>query len=348
MFLLYGSTGYTGALIAREAVRRGLRPVLAGRSADTLARQAAELGLEHRVAPLADPSALDAALRGLPLVLHCAGPFFRTSAPMAKACLRSRVHYLDITGELGVFEALAARDAEARVAGIMLLPGVGFDVVPSDCLAAHLQRRLPTATRLRLAFQGGGRISRGTMTTMIEHAHEGGRVRRGGRLVRVPVAWKRRREDLGEGPVDLVTIPWGDVATAYHTTGIGDIRVYTAVPQRLRPMLLAMRWLRPLLALRPVKALQQCVVRAGPPGPTDEERARGRSLLWGEVSDDASRRAVSRMRGPDGYTMTVLTALACVQRVLAGQAPPGFQTPARAYGPDLILEIEGVTREDVE
>ena len=157
-FLLYGSYGYTGRLIAERARELGLTPLLAGRDGAAHAAQGEELGLPVRAFALDDRAALDAALRETPVVLHAAGPFSRTAAPMAEACLRSGRHYLDITGEIAVFEALAARDRQARDAGVMLLPGVGFDVVPSDCLAVHLKRRLPGATQLTLAFQGGSGV----------------------------------------------------------------------------------------------------------------------------------------------------------------------------------------------
>src|SRR5687768_8923152 len=144
--VLYGATGYTGRLIARLASTYDIRPILAGRNPDAVAALARELGFEHRVFSLDDDAALERALRGASAVLHCAGPFSLTSEPMANACLRTGVHYIDITGEIDVFEQLHARDAAARAAGMMLLPGAGFDVVPSDCLAAHLKRRLPSAT----------------------------------------------------------------------------------------------------------------------------------------------------------------------------------------------------------
>jgi short subunit dehydrogenase-like uncharacterized protein len=256
------------------------------------------------------------------------------------------VHYLDITGEAAVFEALHSADAEARTAGVMLLPGAGFDIVPSDCLAAHLKRRLPSASHLALAFQPSGRPSRGTATTAIENLHRGGLIRSHGVLTPVPPAWRTRRIDFGRGRRTAVTIPWGDVSTAYHSTGIPNIEVYMAVPQSLLWAMRLTRVARPLLASSGVQAVLKGRVGSGPPGPSAEERARGRSRLWGEVTDGGGGRAVSRLTGPDGYTMTVLTALAAVGKVLGGLAPPGFQTPSRAYGPDFILEIAGVTRED--
>jgi short subunit dehydrogenase-like uncharacterized protein len=346
-YLIYGVNGYTGDLIARESARRGHRPVLAGRNADAVRALAEELGLEHRIFALDDGRAVDEALKGMTAVLHCAGPFVRTSRPMADGCLRAKAHYLDITGEVEVFERLAARDAEARAAGVMLLPGVGFDVVPSDCLAAHLKRRLPSATHLVLAFHSVGGLSRGTATTMIENFHRGGLIRRRGVLRPVPAASKTRQVDFGRGPRTVVSIPWGDVATAYYSTGIPNIEVYTTATSPLLLVMRASRLLRPLLASSAVQSFLKRRVRAGAPGPTAEQRARGRTVFWGEVTDETGGRAESRLHGPEGYTLTMLTALAAVEKVLAGSAPAGFQTPSKAYGPDFVPGIEGVTREDL-
>ncbi len=349
-FLLYGSTGFTGDLIARLAVERGLRPILAGRSRDKLAAQAKELGLDYRAVSLDDAAGLDRALSDVPVALHAAGPYIYTSRPMADACLRSGVHYLDITGELSVYEALAARASEARARSVMLLPGVGFDVVPTDCLALHLKRRLPTATHLTLAFQtrGPARMSRGTALSGLEMAPSGGKVRRDGRLVMVPLAAKTRMIDFGRGPVKAVQMPWGDIFTAYYSTGIPNIEDYMALLPRAIDALRVARYARPLLKLSPVRAVLKRAVRAQPAGPTAEQRARSSVAVWGEVTDDKGGRAVARMTGPEpGYTWTPMLALAAVGRVLAGEAPPGYQTPASAYGPDFVLETEGVTREDV-
>jgi short subunit dehydrogenase-like uncharacterized protein len=345
-FLLYGANGYTGGLIAREAVVRGLRPVLAGRNAAAVASLASQLGLEHRIFALEDAAATRAGLAGMTAVLHCAGPFARTAGPMVEACLEARVHYLDITGELSVFELLAARDTEAMAVGVMLLPGIGFDVVPSDCLALHLQRRLPAATRLALGFRGVGRFSRGTATTIVENLHKGGVIRQGGVLTEVPAAWRTRDIDFGDGPTLAVTIPWGDVSTAYRSTGIGDIEVYTAVSRSQLRFMRMSRYLGWALRSPFVQGMLKRRIQAGPPGPTDEERAKGRTYLWGEVSDNEGHRTVSRLRGPEGYTFTMLTALAAVTRVLDGDAPPGYQTPSLAYGPDFVLQVPGVKRTD--
>jgi short subunit dehydrogenase-like uncharacterized protein len=345
-FLIYGANGYSGALIARLAAARGLRPILAGRNRPALESLARELGHEHRVFALDNPAVVDEGFRGMTAVLHCAGPFGNTSRPVADACLRSRIHYLDITGEAMVFESLADRDAEAKAAGVMLLPGVGFDVVPSDCLAAHLKNRLPTATHLALGFASLGSVSRGTATTMAENIHRGGLVRREGVLTRVPAAWKMRVIDFGTGPRKAITIPWGDVVTAWYSTGIPNIEVYTAASTGMRIAAKASRFLGWLMGSGPIQGLLKRRIRSGPAGPSDEERARGASFLWGEATDPSGKRVEARLRGPEGYTLTARTALAVVERVLAGDASPGFQTPSRVFGADFVLGVESVTRSD--
>lgn len=346
--LLYGSYGYTGRLVAREAIDRGLRPLLAGRDGAKLAAQAGELGLPARRFALDDRDALEGALEEVPLVLHCAGPFQHTFRPVVEACLRTGTHYVDVTGEIGVFEALAARDGPARRAGVTVLPGAGFDVVPSDGLAAHLHRRLPTATRLRLAIASrGGGISRGTALTMAEHLGRGGVVREGGELRRVPAAWRVRKIDFGEGPRTAATIPWGDVSTAYHSTGIGDIEVYAAMPRSAIRFLRATRRLGPLLRSRPARRLVGTWIRRRVSGPDEEERRRAEARIVGRATDPRGRSAAARLRTPEGYTLTARTAVACARGVLDGRVEPGFHTPSTAFGPDFALGFEGVEREDL-
>lgn len=345
-FLIYGANGYTGELITRYAVERGMRPVLAGRNEGKIRELAERRGLESRVFSLDEADKLDAALREVAMVLHCAGPFSITSGAMVEACLRNKRHYTDITGEIAVFEACAAMDAGAKEAGIMVMPGVGFDVVPSDCLAMHLKDRLPTATHLTLAFYGMGRISHGTQATMTMNVGKGGAVRRDGKITPVPAAWKTREIDFGGGiRKTAVTIPWGDVATAYYSAGIPNIEVYTVVPQSALKMMKLSRRLGRLLATRPIQKILQKQIPPG--GPSDRERARGKTLLWGEVRDDNGNRVESRLQGPDGYTLSAHAALNITQKILDGNFTPGYQTPAKAYGASLILEIDGVERQDV-
>jgi short subunit dehydrogenase-like uncharacterized protein len=346
-FLIYGANGYSGRLIAERARARGLRPIIAGRNRGEIETMAKALDVPSRVFSLDDRASLEAALDESRLVLHCAGPFSHTSKPMVDACLRTKRHYLDITGEIAVFEAAARRDEEARRAGVMLLPGVGFDVVPSDCLAAHVASRVPGAVKLTIAFLALGRASRGTATTAIESIHKGAAVRKDGRIVPVPTAHKTRTFDFGERVATAVTIPWGDVSTAYYSTKIPNIEVYSALPPATQRTL---RWIRPLAPLLGTSVAQRFLkarIRSRPAGPTPEQRARGKSALYAEAEDASGKKAAARFLGPEGYALTALTAIAAVEKVLAGAAKPGFQTPSLAFGKDFVLELEGFSRTEV-
>lgn len=348
-WMIYGANGYTGELVAREAVRKGLSPILAGRNAETVGRLARELGLQSRAFSLDDPQGTAAELFGVKAVLHCAGPFVHTSAPMVAACLATGAHYLDITGEIPVFETVLARGEAARKAGVALIPGVGFDVVPSDCLAARLARALPDATQLVLAFYSEkGGISRGTMKTMIESLPHAGAIRKDGRIVPVPVAFDAREIDFGRaGRKWAMTIPWGDVSTAYHSTGIPNIRVYSGTPPgTIRKM---KRWapLLPLAGWGPIKRLAQSWVDRKVTGPSEELRETGRVHLWGEVKNAAGRAVTSTLETPEGYRFTAISAVESIERVLAGKVQSGAWTPSKAFGPDFVTELLGVVAGEV-
>lgn len=345
-FLIYGAYGYTGELIARHAAALGMRPVLAGRNAAKAEALARELGLEHRVFSLEDDTATERGLAGMKAVLNCAGPFSETALPMAQACVRAKAHYLDITGEIEAIESVATLDAQARDAGVMLLPCVGADVVPSDCLAAYLKRRLPSACALTMAFSAKGKVSHGTAVTGVALLEKGAVVRRAGRLEYVPFASKTRPVDFGSGPRNAMLIRWGDVSTAYRSTGIPDIEVFMAVPPRMSRLAYALRHVSWFFGLTPVKAFLRWRIRPG--GPSEAERAQGSMWFWGEARDAEGKSVQARMRTPEGYALTVLASLHIAKKALAGEVRPGFATPALAYGPDLALELEGVTREDCD
>jgi short subunit dehydrogenase-like uncharacterized protein len=348
-FLLYGATGFTGERIARLAVEYGLKPIVAGRNAIALKKLATELSVQYQAFDLSDPQKIVQALRDIKVVLHCAGPFIHTYKPMVEACLQTGTHYLDLTGEIPVYEAIAARDAEAKASSVMLMPGSGFDVVPTDCLAVHLKRRLPSATHLRLAFkeEGPAGLPPGTQRTMIEMIPYGGHLlRRNGHLEGLGQAARTRLVDFGKGSVEVSLFPWGDIFTAYYSTGIPNIEDYLALPKAMQQQIDSLARLRPLFKF----AFMRNILKRGvTPGPSAEKRARTSTYVWGEVEDDQGRKAAARLHGPEaGIDWTARASLAVVRKVLAGNAPTGYQTPANAYGPDLVMESEGVTREDLD
>ncbi|SFG47071.1 Uncharacterized conserved protein [Halopelagius inordinatus] len=343
-FLLYGAYGYTGRLVAEAAAERGLEPILAGRDSERVSAVASDLDLPSRTFDVREAAAF---VDDVDAVLNCAGPFEKTADPMVDACIREGTHYLDITGELSVFERIKRRDAEADDAGVTLLPGVGFDVVPTDCLAAHLKRRLPAATHLALGLDAAGTISKGTTKTVLSGIGDGGAVRENGDLRWVPVGHKTRAIDFGEGLKRAVTIPWGDVSTAHVTTGIPNIEVYAAMPPAGRRLLGAANYLGGLLSAAPVQAVLHRLVDRYVEGPDERTRREGYGLVWGEARSPGGR-VVSRLRTPETYRLTVETSLLCVEKTLSGDAPTGYQTPASAFGPDLILEVPGTERVDID
>lgn len=347
-FLLYGSYGYTGRLIVERALQQGLRPILAGRNEKKLRAQADQHGLECRVFSLKETAKLDAALLEVDAVLHCAGPFVHTFSQMAEACLRTRRHYADISGEIPGFEGLARMDTQAKAAGIMLLPGAGFDIVPSDCLAAHLKQRLPSARQLRLFIQGvGAGASRGTARSAVENMHRQGTIRRDGNLVQVPPAWNVRERDFGRGYTKVVSIGWGDVSTAYYSTGIPNIETYFAFPKAAISLLRAMRVMGPLVYNPVAKGIFKSLINMFMQEPKEDRRKGASSIFVGEVLAPKGERAVSKLITAEPYTCTALTTVEIMKRILNGDLKTGFQTPSLVYGSNFILQFDGVRREDM-
>jgi short subunit dehydrogenase-like uncharacterized protein len=346
--LLYGAYGYSGRLILERSLEIGVRPILGGRDEARLRSVAERYGLPYRVSSVHDTESLHAILRDVAAVLNVAGPFSATALPMATACLRAGVHYLDITGEPAVIDTLARRHAEARRRGVMLLPGAGFDVVASDCLVAHVARQVERPRRLGIAIQGLELMSRGSALSFVEQAGVPVLVRCDGALSAVPPGERERDFDFGNGPRRCVNVSWGDVVTAYYTTGIPDIEVYFDAPPTFRAALLASRLMGPVASSPVSQVWLKLHADLLPDGPSAIERAAVRVTVVVEIEDDRGRRARSRLCTPQSYTFTGLAAAAVLRAVAAGDVEPGFQTPARLYGPDFVLSLEGVSRQDLD
>jgi short subunit dehydrogenase-like uncharacterized protein len=347
MALVYGATGYMGGLATRAAIDRGLRPVIVGRSESRVASLAGQLGLEYRVAELTDQAALDRSLQGARVLLNAAGPFSATWRPLVDACLRTGVHYVDLTGEVAVFEGIRTRGRDARQRGIVLLPGAGFDVVPSDCLALHVSGQLPGACTLRLGISGLELLSRGSARTLVELVGQSACVRRQGQLTPIPVGSLERSFDFGAGPAPSIAVSWGDLASAFTTTGIANIETYFEASPMVRALASAHRFLGPLLAMQPWQGVLQSLTSQLQDGPGATERSIRSAVIVAEVEDASGRTARARLRTPEAYSFSALTAADIIAEVLAGNYEPGYQTPASLYGPDYVLRFAGVAREDL-
>jgi short subunit dehydrogenase-like uncharacterized protein len=345
VIILYGSYGYTGRLIAQVCRSKNLQIILSGRDRHALETQSRETGYPFETVSLDDGEALMRLLLNGRLVIHCAGPFQYTAITMAKMCIQTRTHYTDITGEHQVFEALAACDVQAKNAGVMILPGTGFDVVPSDCLALHLKNKLPSASHLVLAFKNSqGGMSRGTTRTMIEGLGLGSTVRQNGELIRIPLGKKVREVDFGSVRARCLNIPWGDISTAWRSTGIPNIEVYMAASDRTISSARMSSYFNWLFRMDWVKRFLRKKADQRGPGPSQDKRQSSKSILWGSVSDDAGNSATAIVETMNGYTLTAKASVLIAEKILNNNFREGYQTPATAYGPDLILELEDTIR----
>lgn len=337
--VIYGSYGYTGNLIAELASKSGLNVLLSGRNDQKLTEQSARLGLAYRRASLESKDEMDHLLSNADIVIHCAGPFIRTWKQMAEACIRNSCHYLDITGEILVFESLKKMDSQFKNAGIMAMAGTGFDVVPTDCLAAFLSARLPDADMLELAFMGlGGGVSRGTAKTMVENIGEGGLIRNDGKVEKVPAAFRTRKINFGKKESLAVSIPWGDISTAYTSTGIPNITVYMSAPSKMIRLMKFSNYIRFLLKLGFVKNMLLKKIDQKPPGPDDNQRERGKSYIWGRVENKTGKQFEAVIETCEGYRLTAEMAWNITNKVKNGEFEIGYQTPSNVYGSDLIFE----------
>jgi len=347
--LLYGANGYSGALIAKCAAQYDLQLILAGRREEAIKPLADELNLPYKIIDINNAAQLKEALNGIKVVIHAAGPFFNTARQMIDACLQTGTHYLDINGDISVFEMIKRYDAAAKEKNIMLLPGAGFDVVPTDCMALRLKNKLPDATHLKLAFASiGGSVSHGTAMTMVSKLGYGGAARENGKIVKQALGKKGMWVDFGEKKLFVMSIPWGDVSTAYHTTGIPNIQVYTAIKPGIYRMMKLQGSFNWLLKMEWIKNIIRKKIKSRPAGPSDEMRSKAKSFVWGEVRNENAR--LSDRQGvvvsdhftcADGYTLTAHSCLIITKKVLQENFKAGYQTPASCYGEELVREIPG-------
>lgn len=335
-WMIYGATGYTGELIVHQAKRLGYRPVLAGRNKQKIETLATHMEMPWRAFNLESVDTIASQLEDVDLVIHCAGPFEETAEPMLHACLKAKTHYLDITGEISVFELAYSLRKEADDAGIIICPGVGFDVIPTDCVAARLNAQMPNATHLALGFDSSSRMSRGTALTSIRRLHKGGAVRENGEIKNVPLAYKTRRINFGDGEKMAMTIPWGDVATAYYSTGIENVEVYVPASPKLITRMKRMNWIRWAFAFKALRARLEKKVAQGPAGPDVKERERAYTWVWGEARNAAGDVITIRQKVLNGYTLTSRGSIELAVYIMRNKLSPGFYTPSRLYGAKLI------------
>jgi short subunit dehydrogenase-like uncharacterized protein len=352
-WMIYGAYGDTGRLLAEEAVRRGHRPLLVGRSAQKLEPVAQRLGLPFKAVSLTDSAELARALSGMRLVLHAAGPFAVTSEPMVTACLAAAVSYLDVSGELSVFKATFARDEAAQRAGILLMPGAAFEIVPSDCLGMHVAQRVPGAVELEIAFSAPMIPSAGTAKSAFGVMMGGGFVRRNGELIASPLGALTRRVRFPSGDCTVASIPLADLVATYKATRIPNITGYIAVPdwfaREWKPGrtlgAAGMGLARDFFALGPIKSATSKAIDLLARMPAEATRLQNRSYLWARAADAAGHSAEAWLDTLEPYRYTERIAVRCVEGAL-GAPLQGALSPAMAFGADFGIDLEGTQRRE--
>ncbi|MFA7227399.1 MAG: saccharopine dehydrogenase NADP-binding domain-containing protein [Melioribacteraceae bacterium] len=331
--MVYGANGYSAQLIIEELIARKINPVLAGRNKEEVSSLAQKYNLEFKIFDLSDEKEILVSLEGIHTLINCAGPFKYTAKELMEACLQSKTNYLDITGEMPVMHLAFSMIDNAREKGVVIMPGVGFDIIPTDCLAKRLSERMPDADNLKLGFLNKrGKISRGTMITTLEFLGGTGKIRRNGRVIDSKIGEFRVKFKRGNFSFKGISIPWGDVYSSYHSTGIKNAEVYLALPGviiKLRTILLfALR----LLKIDSVKNIVKNYIGKNLTGPAKGERDSAETYIWGRVESKDGRKIEEIYRVMEGYTLTAKGAAECSERVLNNEVCPGTYTPSLAFG----------------
>lgn len=320
--LIYGATGYTGRMAADRAKALGLSFEIGGRNHVRMAALAAQLDVPFRVFD-ADADAASS-LSGISVLLNFAGPFARTAEPLMRACIKAGVDYLDITAEINVYRLAEQMGAEAASKHVMLLPGVGWDVVPTDGLAVHVAKRVEQPFALSIALQVPGSMSRGSAMSVSEIMGAGIMARVDGALIATPDATPRHF-DFGDGPVLCVPLSFGDLVTGWHSTGIPNIAMFVHISGNAFPE----------------GDLSQLL-----DGPTQAQREAHPAHAVVEVMGVDGVIARSVIETVNGYSYTPLAAVEAARRVLEGKRLSGFATPVKVFGGGFAESIEGTSITD--
>lgn len=346
-WLIYGANGYTARQIVHRALENGYKPILAGRDAQKIVDFAQETKLSCRIFDLSTP--IDAHfLEDIHLIVNCAGPFSKTSKPILEACYRTRTNYIDVSGELSTFENIFANASLWQQRGLTVIPGSGFDVVPSDCLAAFLKNKLPDATKLTIGIKvNGTRPSYGTLKSLAEAIAEGGKVRVDNKLKNVPNAWRTKLIPFSKHSSLAVSMPLAELSSCWHSTRIPNIQTFFSIETKLLRYIRMSRLVRPLLfipfVLEWVKRQISFIYEA----PNPRVLQKGSAVVWGEVRNAQGKAKSLRLKTDEAYHFTAQSALCIIDKILRGEIDAGAYSPSMALGPEFILNLDRVSVEDI-
>jgi short subunit dehydrogenase-like uncharacterized protein len=335
--MIYGANGYSAQLIIEELISRNIKPILSGRNEITLKQLAQKYDCEFLAFDLPDDEKVDESLKDVHTVLNCAGPFKYTAKDLMEACLRTKTNYLDITGEMPVMHLAFSLDKIAKKKGIVILPSVGFDIIPTDCLAKRLSEQMPDATHLKLGFLNKrGNISRGTWLTTLEFLGGTGKIRRHGKLIDSKIGEFTINVTAKDFSFSGISIPWGDVYSSYYSTGIENVEVYLALPQNIVKSRSLLLLILKLLKVRAIKNIVANYIKKNLTGPTKTERNSTETYVWGRVENAKGEMLEEVYQFMEGYNLTAKGAAECAERVLKNSLKPGTYTPSLAFGSDFM------------
>ncbi len=346
-WMLYGATGYTGTLIAEEAVRRGHKPILAARNAEKLRVLADRLGLKWCAFPLEDKSALLKAAESVELMLHSAGPFAETCVPMMDACLAGKTHYLDISNEISVLQAAQVRHRMAVENGLSIIPGVGFGTVASNCLVRHVCAQIINPVSLEIVMSPYvAQRSAGAAKSTLETIAHGGYVRRDGILVRNTFGSGAKRIRIANGEHNVIPVPSGDLEAAYIATGIANITVYMTT--QINPTLASfvLPFAQKLLSWDILRQKFERWMDGRATSIVEKPvNTNQRSWIWVRACDCHDNVAEAMLETGEGYAFTAAASVLAAEWVL-GKHTVGSKVPATAFGTDFVFQIDSARMYD--
>ncbi|MEW5843644.1 MAG: saccharopine dehydrogenase NADP-binding domain-containing protein [Bacteroidota bacterium] len=331
--MIYGATGYSAQLILEELISRKVKPILAGRNESGTKKIADKFDCEYRVFDLTDDTRIDKALNDIHTLLNCAGPFRMTAKELIEACLRTKTNYLDITGEIPVMHLAFSMSKRAKKNRIVIMPSVGFDIIPTDCLAKRLSEKMPDAANLKLGLiNKRGKISRGTWLTTLEFLKGMGRIRRDGKLIESPIGEYAINVKLKNFSFSGLSIPWGDVYSSFRSTGIPNGEVYIAMPERVVKFRKLLTLFLKIFRIKFVKNFTASYIQKNLTGPSKKERDSAKTYVWGRVENAKGEMIEEVYQVMEGYNLTAVGAAECTIRILNNSVGPGFYTPSLAFG----------------
>lgn len=335
--MIYGATGYSAQLILEELLVRKIKPVLAGRNEPRTKEIAVKYGCEFRIFDLRSDDKIDEALGDVHTLINCAGPFRMTAKELMEACVRTKTNYLDITGEIPVMHLAFSMHKQAKKAGIVIMPSVGFDIIPTDCLAKRLSEKMPDAVNLKLGLVNKrGKISRGTWLTTLEFLKGTGRVRRNGVLIESPIGEYTVNVKLNNFSFSGLSIPWGDVYSSYISTRIPNVEVYLAMPWLAVKLRKLLTFFLKILRIGFVKNFVAHLIRKNLTGPSKKEREATKTYVWGKVENAKGETLEEVYQMMEGYNLTGVGAAECAVRLLNNAVSPGYYTPSLAFGSEFM------------